>query len=199
MPQCGNLIMRKEAERCLPAARERIMRRETQLRAFYSTTKEISVLFANQQEQLKAMQRAPEDEENYENTSVSIDLNVPMGNINGTIVREKATVGYHGNSATKAGSSTSAQTVNISSDEASVTEKHELWYEKSTPVLEGDAIGAECVLETESLGIEVERNIDLKRSGTLAGDAMQFDYETNAHESDERIQTTRYFCTFSVE
>nr|GMD36504.1 golgin subfamily A member 8J isoform X3 [Ipomoea batatas] len=60
--------------RRLKAARERIMLRETQLRAFYSTTEEISVLFAKQQEQLRSMQRTLEDEENYENTSVEVEL-----------------------------------------------------------------------------------------------------------------------------
>ena len=65
--------------------------RETQLRAFYSTTEEISILFAKQQEQLKAMQRTLEDEENYENTSVDIDLNVPNRNADVNIVGEKAT------------------------------------------------------------------------------------------------------------
>ncbi|CAN6308202.1 unnamed protein product [Urochloa humidicola] len=60
-------------------ARERIILRETQLRSFYSTTEEISSLFAKQQEQLKAMQRTLEDEENYENTLMSVDLNkVPL-------------------------------------------------------------------------------------------------------------------------
>ncbi|KAJ3690418.1 hypothetical protein LUZ61_019582 [Rhynchospora tenuis] len=56
-------------------ARERLILRETQLRAFYSTTEEISALFAKQQEQLKAMQRTLEDEEHYENKLTSIDLN----------------------------------------------------------------------------------------------------------------------------
>ncbi|XWS77176.1 hypothetical protein CRYUN_Cryun01aG0239100 [Craigia yunnanensis] len=207
--------------RRLKGARERIMLRETQLRAFYSTTEEISVLFAKQQEQLKAMQRTLEDEENYENTSVDIDLNVPIGNADGNIVREKATTGYHRNSTKKAGSATSAQMVNISSDEASVTEKHDCGMRSqevgentqeaeftsanrfvkggfgsdingvgTVPVLEGDTIGTERVLETESFGIEVEQNIDLNRSGTLGGDTMRVDYETNAHESDERFQTT---------
>ncbi|XWS45957.1 hypothetical protein CRYUN_Cryun14cG0023800 [Craigia yunnanensis] len=204
--------------RQLKGARERIMLRETQLRAFYSTTEEISMLFAKQQEQLKAMQKTLEDEENYENTSADIDLNVPNGNINGTVVRGKATTGYQGNSTTKAGSTTSAQRVNTSSDEASVTEKHDCGMRSqevdentqeaeftsvarlvkggfgsdigTAIVLEGDTIGTERVLETESLGIEVEGNIDLNRCGTLGGDTMQFDYETNAHESDERIQTT---------
>ncbi|XVE73992.1 hypothetical protein DITRI_Ditri11bG0163200 [Diplodiscus trichospermus] len=207
--------------RRLKGARERIMLRETQLRAFYSTTEEISVLFAKQQEQLKAMQRTLEDEENYENTSVDVDVNVLNGNVDGNIVREKAATGYHRNSTTKTGSTTSAQRVNISSDEASVTEKHDCGMRSqevgentqeaeftnadrfakggfgsdidgvgTAPVLEGDTIGTERVLETESFGNEVERNIDLNRCGTLGGDTMQFDDETNAHESDERIQTT---------
>ncbi|XP_039011981.1 early endosome antigen 1 isoform X2 [Hibiscus syriacus] len=208
--------------RRLKGARERIMLRETQLRAFYSTTEEISVLFAKQQEQLKAMQRTLEDEDNYENTSIDIDLNVPLNqNLNGTIVREKATTGYHDNSTTRRGSTTSAQKVNGSNDEASVTEKHDCGMRSqdvgentqeaeytsadrsvkgvfgsdidgvcTTPILEGDTIGTERVLETESLGIEVEPNIDLNRCETLGGDTMQFEYETNAHESDERIQTT---------
>ncbi|KAK8565887.1 hypothetical protein V6N13_020962 [Hibiscus sabdariffa] len=204
--------------RRLKGARERIMLRETQLRSFYSTTEEISVLFAKQQEQLKAMQRTLEDEDNYENTSVDIDLNVPPNqNVNGTMVREKATTGYHENSTTRGGSTTSAQRVDTSSDEASVTEKHDCGMRSqdgentqeaeftssvkgvfgsdidgvgTTPTLEGDAIGTEHILETESLGIEVEPNIDLNRCETIGGDTMQFDYESNAHESDERIQTT---------
>ncbi|MBA0685851.1 hypothetical protein Goari_013492 [Gossypium aridum] len=207
--------------RRLKGARERIMLRETQLRAFYSTTEEISILFAKQQEQLKAMQRTLEDEENYENTSVDIDLNVPYQNVNGTRVREKALTGHRENSTMREGSTASAQRVNISSDEASVTEKHDCGMRSqdvgentqeaeftsadrsvkgifgfyvdgvgTTPILEGDPIGTEHVLETESLGIEVEPNIDLNRCGTLGGDTMQFDYETNAHESDELVQTT---------
>lgn len=60
--------------------------RETQLRAFYSTTEEISSLFAKQQEQLKAMQRTLEDEENYENTLMSVDLNkVPLATDDGRL------------------------------------------------------------------------------------------------------------------
>ncbi|KAL4368748.1 hypothetical protein GQ457_05G000320 [Hibiscus cannabinus] len=204
----------------LKGARERIMLRETQLRAFYSTTEEISVLFAKQQEQLKAMQRTLEDEENYENTSVDIDLNIPYVNNYGTTGREKTCTGYHGNGATKAGSSTSAQKINISSDEASVTEKHDCGIRSqevgentqeaeftsaehfikggfgsdidgvgTARVHEGDTIGSERVLETESLGIEVEYNFDLNRSGTLCKDAMQFDREADAHESNNRNQT----------
>lgn len=103
--------------------------RETQLRAFYSTTEEISVLFAKQQEQLKAMQRTLEDEENYENTSVDIDLNQRVGVLNGIVGEGKEVTGYPSGSAANAGSAASAlrfkKQVEISSDEASVTEKHE--------------------------------------------------------------------------
>lgn len=45
------------------------------MRAFYSTTEEISALFAKQQEQLKAMQKTLEDEDNYANTLMGVDLN----------------------------------------------------------------------------------------------------------------------------
>ncbi|KAG6431013.1 hypothetical protein SASPL_109088 [Salvia splendens] len=75
--------------RRLKGARERIMLRETQLRAFYSTTEEISVLLVKQQEQLKAMQRTLEDEENNETTSNDIDLNPVDGNETGSLVRDK--------------------------------------------------------------------------------------------------------------
>ncbi|TYI50662.1 hypothetical protein E1A91_D12G117900v1 [Gossypium mustelinum] len=207
--------------RRLKGARERIMLRETQLRAFYSTTEEISILFAKQQEQLKAMQRTLEDEENYENTSVDIDLNAPDMNTYRTTGREKTATGYNGNGATKAGSSTSAQRVNSSSDEVSATEKNDCGIRSqevgentqeaeftsvdpfvkggfgsdidgvgTAPVHEGDTIGTERVLETESLGIEVERNVDLNRCGTLGRDTMEFDCETDAHESNNQIQTT---------
>ncbi|MBA0688712.1 hypothetical protein Goari_006481 [Gossypium aridum] len=208
--------------RRLKGARERIMLRETQLRAFYSTTEEISILFAKQQEQLKAMQRTLEDEENYENTSVDIDLNAPDMNTYRTIGREKTATCYNGNGATKAGSRSSAQRVNSSSDEVSATEKNDCGIRSqevgentqeaeftsadpfvkggfgsdidgigTAPVHEGDTIGTEHVLETESLGIEVERNVDLNRCGTLGRDTMEFDCETDAHESNNQIQTTR--------
>ncbi|KAF1876493.1 hypothetical protein Lal_00021207 [Lupinus albus] len=109
----------------LKGARERLMLRETQLRAFYSTTEDIQKLFAKQQEQLKSMQRTLEDEENYDDTSVDLD-----GVIFGTSAREKEVAGYHNKNAAKAGSTSSQQKVNgnqleTSSDEASVTEKHD--------------------------------------------------------------------------
>ncbi|KAL5571986.1 hypothetical protein UlMin_021583 [Ulmus minor] len=114
--------------RRLKGARERIMLRETQLRAFYSTTEEISQLFAKQQEQLKAMQRTLEDEENYDNISIDIDLNLPSG-ATGTLDREKVS-GYRRNSTAKSSSATSAREKNnthveTSSNGASDTEKHD--------------------------------------------------------------------------
>uniref|UniRef100_A0A6N2MUI9 FHA domain-containing protein n=1 Tax=Salix viminalis TaxID=40686 RepID=A0A6N2MUI9_SALVM len=187
--------------RSLKGAKERIMLRETQLRAFYSTTEEISGLFAKQQEQLKAMQRTLEDEENYDNTSVDIDLNVNPKNMAGS-----------GPSAQRFDKN---QTV-TSSDGASVTEKHDCDTRRredqdtqeeeftsavkggfgseidgvgTAPVLEGETIGTEQVLETESLGVDGERNFDLNKYSSLAGDTMQLEGEAGVHEGDERIQT----------
>ncbi|QHO45223.1 uncharacterized protein DS421_6g177220 [Arachis hypogaea] len=70
--------------RRLRGAKERLMLWETQLRAFYSITEEMQVLFAKQQEQLNAMQSTLENEENYENTCVDMD-----GVIGGTPGRER--------------------------------------------------------------------------------------------------------------
>ncbi|CAA0820813.1 SMAD/FHA domain-containing protein [Striga hermonthica] len=104
--------------RRLKAARERIMLRETQLRAFYSTTEEISVLFAKQQEQLKSMQRTLEDEENYETTSTDFDLTrAADGN------RNRSSAGDEEEA--RQSNTTAKGRDELSSDEASVTEKHE--------------------------------------------------------------------------
>ncbi|XP_022147057.1 kinesin-like protein KIF15 isoform X2 [Momordica charantia] len=114
--------------RRLKGARERIMLRETQLRAFYSTTEEISALFAKQQEQLKAMQRTLEDEENYENTSFDFDLNVSLEAANGILLGERVQENYCNKSA-KTSSAMSAQRFDpiqaeTSTEEAS-TEKND--------------------------------------------------------------------------
>ncbi|KAK9147593.1 hypothetical protein Scep_006350 [Stephania cephalantha] len=106
-------------------ARERIILRETQLRAFYSTTEEISSLFAKQQEQLKAMQKTLEDEDNYENMSVDIDHCATREN---TVVEKVKS--HRSNTNVKESSAASTPRVEriqveSSSDEASVTEKHE--------------------------------------------------------------------------
>lgn len=194
--------------------------RETQLRAFYSTTEEIQVLFAKQQEQLKAMQRTLEDEENYENTSVDMD-----GVIGGTSGQKKEVAGYHSKSSAKAGSTTSAQKFNrehieTSSNEASVTEKHDCDVRSEEcqntqeaeftsadhdhgvkggfgsdidgagTLIEGDAVGTERVLETESPANYGEQKLDLNKCAALVGDTMQFDDDVNVQETEEQGQTT---------
>lgn len=117
--------------RRLKAARERIMLRETQLRAFYSTTEEIKELFAKQQEQLKAMQRTLEDEENYDNASLDVFLNATAGNLDADAHGRVEAAGYRSSAAGKAGPSTSAprfdgdDVAETSSNEASATEKHD--------------------------------------------------------------------------
>ncbi|KAG2326270.1 hypothetical protein Bca52824_008998 [Brassica carinata] len=112
-------------------ARERIMLRETQLRAFYSTTEEISALFAKQQEQLKNMQRTLEDEENCDNISLDIDLNPVNRNPNRVNTHEDERATCHTNCAAKASSSTSGQrsdgneVVDTSCEDADATQKHD--------------------------------------------------------------------------
>ncbi|KAL1543442.1 myosin heavy chain, non-muscle-like isoform X4 [Salvia divinorum] len=133
--------------RRLKGARERIMLRETQLRAFYSTTEEISVLLVKQQEQLKAMQRTLEDEENNETTSNDIDLNRVDGNETRSIVRDKDEVHQ-----AKTGPGASPHVLGMdqavsSSDEASVTEKHDCnskGQEQGEETQEVEFTGAEC-------------------------------------------------------
>ncbi|KAK3429909.1 hypothetical protein EUGRSUZ_E01409 [Eucalyptus grandis] len=211
--------------RRLKGARERVMLRETQLRAFYSTTEEITVLFSKQQEQLKAMQRTLEDEENYENTSLDVDLNVTYGNIDCFLNRRKEENSNRSNNDAKGNSAMSAQRCNsvhvvASTDEDSVTEKHECDIRSqedaqntqeadftsagqnvkggfgseihgvgTEPVMEGDPIDTEQVLETESPGIDGARNIDLNRVSTLAGDTMQLDEGENVQETADQAQT----------
>ncbi|KAJ6328481.1 hypothetical protein OIU77_010218 [Salix suchowensis] len=150
--------------RSLKGARERIMLRETQLRAFYSTTEEISGLFAKQQEQLKAMQRTLEDEENYDNTSVDIDLNhdcdTRRREDQDTQEEEFTSAEHH----VKGGFGSEIDGVG------------------TAPVLEGETIGTDQVLETESLGVDGERNFDLNKYSSLAGDTMQLEGEAGVHE-----------------
>ncbi|KAG8095617.1 hypothetical protein GUJ93_ZPchr0013g35130 [Zizania palustris] len=107
-------------------ARERIILRETQLRAFYSTTEEISSLFAKQQEQLKAMQRTLEDEENYENAIMGGDVsNAPLAAV--TADNASARVDYSKNTMEASGASTenSQASERSSSDDAKETEQQD--------------------------------------------------------------------------
>ncbi|XP_071716551.1 uncharacterized protein [Rutidosis leptorrhynchoides] len=197
-------------KRKLKAARERIMLRETQLRAFYSTTEEISSLFAKQQEQLKSMQKTLEDEENYENMSVDINSNIGNQNPIDLLRQSKEAIGSQcsgGNKAadsstsTKGGGGDEAET---SSDKASVTEKHdcdarnqgtceetqEAEFTSFDPCGKG-AFGSDieggntAAIETERV-LETEtqgldQHIDLNK--LAAGDTMMIDNE------EERIET----------
>lgn len=167
------------------------------------------------------MQKTLEDQENYENTSLDIDLNVPIGVIKGTLGGEKEATGFCSKITAKAGPAASVQgfdrnQVETSSDEDSITEKHDCGFRSqecqnteeaeftsadhcvkagfgsdidgvgTAPVLEGDAIGTERVLETESPALDGERNIDLNKCSTLAGDTMQLDDEAHVQETDEQ-------------
>ncbi|CAN7103450.1 unnamed protein product [Brassica rapa subsp. narinosa] len=195
-------------------ARERIMLRETQLRAFYSTTEEISALFAKQQEQLKNMQRTLEDEENCDNISLDIDLNpVNRSHIRGNNTREdvRAT-----NCAAKASSSTSGQrserneVVDTSCEDADATQKHdcEIMSQEGQNTQEADYASSDKVSKggfgsdigvvstaptsgTDPVGTEqVDEtqspgNDHLRKSVISAGDTMQIDFETQVHEGDQ--------------
>lgn len=110
-------------------AREKIILRETQLRAFYSTTEEISALFVKQQEQLKAMQKTLEDEENYENTSLDIDLNVLKASLNGALDIGRGQANQRNVTAREASGTSTPKNTRIatdnSGDDATATEKHD--------------------------------------------------------------------------
>ncbi|XP_073102139.1 uncharacterized protein [Elaeis guineensis] len=109
-------------------ARERIILRETQLRAFYSTTEEITALFAKQQEQLKAMQKALEDEENNEDASIGIDLNeVALRYVNVASVsgREVGQPSYNAREASGSSPKNAQAMTDSSADDTSTTEKHD--------------------------------------------------------------------------
>lgn len=184
--------------RKLHAREERIMLRETQLRAFYSTSEKISVLCAMQQEQLKAMMKTLEDEENYENTS--LDLNRVDENENLDVTRDKQATGYHQTN-DKAGSINQGEET-CSEEEVSATEKHdcdiqtqeenvqnteEVEFTSTERFVKG-AFGSdieggttlnndtECVLETESPGIDLNKCSGI--GDTLQLDTMQLDDET---------------------
>ncbi|XP_015166822.1 rootletin isoform X1 [Solanum tuberosum] len=198
--------------RRLKGARERIMLRETQLRAFYSTTEEISVLFAKQQEQLKAMQRTLKDEENYENTSVDIDLNPYNVNVNGSLLREKE-VGDGSHNVTRAGCSTSNQRrvrelFDLSSDDASATEKHDCnnRSEGGQDTQEVEFAGAQCVKggfgsEVDGVGTELIPESDTagvaaNMEGDLVGTEQVQETESLGINSERNLDLNK-FCAFA--
>ena len=183
--------------------------RETQLRAFYSTTEEISSLFAKQQEQLKAMQRTLEDEENYENTLMSVDLNkVPLTTDDARV----KPVGCSKNTVEVPSASTQNTQVSehSSSDEdASMTEQHadataeggtqgleypspERSEERLRPDFHGNPVSTaperevtdtEQVPETESQAGNV--GCDDQRCDNMGGETMPLEDEVHPQENDE--------------
>ncbi|XP_042462298.1 uncharacterized protein LOC122045929 isoform X2 [Zingiber officinale] len=193
-------------------ARERIILRETQLRAFYSTTEEISALFAKQQEQLKAMQRTLEDEEHYENSYIETDPVEPVtGKIN-VGERYELCKGACGSFTPKNVQDANDASCSEDDDDVSTTEKHDcsLVSHGSTQDLEctsadrlvrgfgsdiegvsmavapeGDPTDTERVMETESqVGDAVfnEKNTALHRCSNLGGETMQLDDEAQPQE-----------------
>ncbi|RZR90513.1 hypothetical protein BHM03_00018405 [Ensete ventricosum] len=195
-------------------ARERIILRETQLRAFYSTTEEISSLFAKQQEQLKAMQRTLEDEEHYENASIGMYLKEVSNGNNNSGGR------YECNNSRASGAFTpkNSQAMSGSSadEEVSATEKHECSLGSQggntqdlecnsadrsvkgfgsdidgvgTAVdLEGDPPDTEQVPGTESQAGDAgsdERNAVLHKCSNLGGETMQIDDDPQVQEKVE--------------
>ncbi|RLN18747.1 myosin-11 isoform X2 [Panicum miliaceum] len=191
-------------------ARERIILRETQLRAFYSTTEEISSLFAKQQEQLKAMQRTLEDEENYGNTLMSVDLNkVPLTTDDARV----KPVGCLKNTVEAPSASTQNTQVSehSSSDEdASMTEQHvdataeggstqglecsspERSEERLRPGFHGNPVSTapekevtdtEQVPETESQAGNV--GCDDQRCDNMGGETMPLEDEAQPQENEE--------------
>ncbi|CAA7050723.1 unnamed protein product [Microthlaspi erraticum] len=177
-------------------ARERIMLRETQLRAFYSTTEEISALFAKQQEQLKTMQRTLEDQENCDNTSLDIDLNPIIRNPNRGHTEEDERATSH----TKASSSTSRQRSNRNEvmdtsceEDADATQKHdcEITSQEGQNTQEAEHTSSEKVSKG-GFGSEIEGGVgsepalgtDPDHVGTEQVNETQSpgnDYETNEH------------------
>ncbi|XP_023770414.1 uncharacterized protein LOC111919026 isoform X6 [Lactuca sativa] len=192
-------------KRKLKAARERIMLRETQLRAFYSTTEEISLLFAKQQEQLKSMQRTLEDEENYEN--ISLDINPNINNHTNSLHQNKQPINSHCSGGSKAADSTTSTKkpdnnhpeTSTDEDEASMTEKHECGarnqetceetqeaeFGQSDPPVTKGGFGSDIDgFNTAPIGTEtqgLDQNIDLNK---LVDDTMVIDDETERVKID---------------
>lgn len=172
-------------------ARERIILRETQLRAFYSTTEEISSLFAKQQEQLKAMQRTLEDEEC---DTISIGLNIGKtvdANLAYTSV-QKAYPINHPSEAPRASTLRNAKAMSSSmhSDDASITEKHNCDPQSA----DGNTQDLECTSAEKSLkgfGSDIDGvGTALVPDGELAETERVLETESQACDAGLRGQNT---------
>ncbi|XP_051183507.1 uncharacterized protein [Lolium perenne] len=193
-------------------ARERVILRETQLRAFYSTTEEISSLFAKQQEQLKAMQRTLEDEENYESTLMGLDLNeVPLANVTSDDARVKP-VDYVKDSVEASGENTQASGHSSSDEDADMTEQQDggtrveggtqdlecTTPERSVEKLGYDSHGDRAATATEQVPTDTEQfpetesqagiagcNDQNSINSVMAGDTMQLEDDVQVQENEE--------------
>eukprot|EP00250_Pteridium_aquilinum_P010196 c19207_g1_i1 orf=387-3377(-) len=94
----------------LQGARERIVLRETQLRAFHSTAEEIAMLQQRQQEQLKEMMRVLEDGEEESNLPTDNQFNGKMAFLNRA--EEKTRKGEANDAMQESGRSLDNNTVN---------------------------------------------------------------------------------------
>ncbi|KAG9445097.1 hypothetical protein H6P81_016437 [Aristolochia fimbriata] len=200
-------------------AREKVILRETQLRACYSTTEEISALLAKQQEQLKAMQKTLEDEDNDDNTSVDIDFHHLEKNIIGELARER--VGHPRINLTRENVPSSIPkngSTQSSGDTGSATQKQEEGQEEgqtqdmectspdpslkafgsdingdgTAPVLDTDPIDTEGVIGAESQAHHTrieEHNFCLVKCNNLAGETMQLDDEAQAQENEKHTES----------
>lgn len=196
-------------------ARERVILRETQLRAFYSTTEEISSLFSKQQEQLKAMQRTLEDEENYESTLMGVDLNEePLANLTTDDARVKP-IDYVKDSVEASGASTDntqASGHSSSGEDADMTEQqdggtrveggtqdlecttpersvekpgNDSHGDRAATAPEQEPTDTEQIPETQSQAGNAGCNDHNSTNSVMAGDTMQLDDEVHAQENEE--------------
>lgn len=157
------------------------------------------------------MQKTLEDEDNYDNTSVDMDGGIggTLGREN-AVSNNAAKAG----SATSAQKQNIDQ-IETSSNEVSVTEKHDCGVRSeecqntqetcqntqeaeftsadrdhgasvgTAPMMEGDAVGTERVLETESPANDGRQNFDLNKGDPLEGDTMQIDDDINEQETEK--------------
>ncbi|KAF3321296.1 FHA domain-containing protein [Carex littledalei] len=171
-------------------ARERLILRETQLRAFYSTTEEISALFAKQQDQLKAMQRTLEDEEDHENTLTNMDLNQTPRRIVNT--RNEDTCPTTGSREVSQECVADSSSNGSADEDTSSTEKNgddndtqDLEFTSIDRVLIANVDGVVAVTDTERI-LETESEAGdgtFKKCCNMVGETMQLDEETHPVEN----------------
>lgn len=175
-----------------------ILCRETQLRSFYSTTEEISALFAKQQEQLKTMQRTLEDEEKYDNISVDLEPNVDNGNVHESVLRGKEVPGPHNNSTAQTHSGSGQRCrrnqVNMLGDEASVTEKHDCdhkGHDNDQDTQEAEFTSADRVVKG-GFGSDIDGvGTALILEGDTVGTERVFETESAANDGDKHLDLNK--------